>query len=1068
MNHTRFFVTGGTLRPDALCYVERQADRDLYQGLLNGEFCYVLTPRQMGKSSLMVRSVVRLRNAGVQVAVLDLTSIGQNLTPEQWYDGLISRLGQQLGVEDPLLEFWRSHAQWGPLQRWISAVEWLLKSEDRIVIFIDEIDTVRSLPFSTDEFFAGIRECYNRRARDSRFDRLTFGLLGVATPTDLIRDPRLTPFNIGRRVEVHDFTESESLPLAQGLSANPITGQTLLRRVLYWTGGQPFLTQRLCQAVVETLQRTSHSDATPAPRNVPPTLPTAACVDDACSRLFLESSARERDDNLIFVRERILRSDADLTALLGLYRAIRRGRRVPDNDHDPLISTLKLSGLTCNLDGVLGVRNRIYQAVFDEKWIANNMPEAEMRRQRKAFRRGIFLAFATMICLLAGALALFVNSLRLNPLGLTTTMPDGTVITLDTVTYGREHHYEPGHFRTAWLPHPFGDSAQSPRKPSFDLVTESDALTFWMTRRDAKSGVYLNFDWWSHFELVDSHGCVFFGNLRAVRHDRNAAGGFDSSNLAPLAPADATFIIASGATVSFPRRERLIELRLYDLAHNMVGKFSIPNPVYRNYPVWRAEPLPQTRREQDLAITLSDIQTRLVPYRWLQASVDLPITSITWQAFYNGSISTQWEAASWTIGDATGNEQPLKPALPSPGLCPREDAWAVRGVLYQTAAAAAEEPSGAWALGDLAVPEYGQIQTHLQKRYVNDINVQFHGLVGPGRFRIDQESVVPYGASSVGRDLIGDGWFLFTRTEGPLARYNPTVIATGRPFLVFHVDRDEATPLRLALAATDAEGRSLEADQYRHGNFYFLALPPESLQLRNVRIWFRVPRQIEFLVRPPTPAKSLDDREHPASSESPLQPFPPRDPLTPPNLIDLAAHYNASLNEDWHGQISGNDLARLPQGVVRLGDVDFDIRGIVQVAGNEGPAQRFPRQIQGIRVDQHCRQLHFLHGSGWNATRGAFIGQYIVRYEDDTVEVIPLTFGRNIEDWWFAPQDPAKVSEADVVWTGANRASLSLDRGTRLYKYSWTNPHPALRVKSIDFLSGMTDSAPFLIAITAE
>ena len=227
-----FFVTGGTLRPDALCYVERQADRDLHQAILQRQFCYVLTPRQMGKSSLMVRSVVRLRHEGFKVAVLDLTSIGQNLTPEQWYDGLIGRLGQQLDFEEQLLDHWRTHARWGPLQRWIAAIDQVLLSEldQPVVIFIDEIDTVRSLPFSTDEFFAAIRECYNRRAQDPRFDRLTFGLLGVAAPTDLIRDPRLTPFNIGRRVEVHDFTETESLPLAQGLSANPETGRLLVPR----------------------------------------------------------------------------------------------------------------------------------------------------------------------------------------------------------------------------------------------------------------------------------------------------------------------------------------------------------------------------------------------------------------------------------------------------------------------------------------------------------------------------------------------------------------------------------------------------------------------------------------------------------------------------------------------------------------------------------------------------------------------------------------------------------------------------------------------------------------------
>src|SRR5437763_12538517 len=111
-----FYVTGGTLRHDALCYVERQADRDLYEALTRGEFCYVLHARQMGKSSLMARTAVRLKEEGAHVVVLDLTGLGQNLTAEQWYAGLLGDMGQQLDIEEELIEFWGAHTRLGPLR----------------------------------------------------------------------------------------------------------------------------------------------------------------------------------------------------------------------------------------------------------------------------------------------------------------------------------------------------------------------------------------------------------------------------------------------------------------------------------------------------------------------------------------------------------------------------------------------------------------------------------------------------------------------------------------------------------------------------------------------------------------------------------------------------------------------------------------------------------------------------------------------------------------------------------------------------------------------------------------
>ena len=92
-----FYVTGGTLGADAPSYIERGADQQLFDALAAGEYCYVLTARQMGKSSLMVRTAAHLEADGIAAVVLDLTAIGQNLTAEQWYLGLLGSIGRPVG-----------------------------------------------------------------------------------------------------------------------------------------------------------------------------------------------------------------------------------------------------------------------------------------------------------------------------------------------------------------------------------------------------------------------------------------------------------------------------------------------------------------------------------------------------------------------------------------------------------------------------------------------------------------------------------------------------------------------------------------------------------------------------------------------------------------------------------------------------------------------------------------------------------------------------------------------------------------------------------------------------------
>src|ERR1700722_20603333 len=152
LSAANFYVTGGTLGPDAPSYAERQADRDLLASLEQGETCYVLNSRQMGKSSLCVRTIVRLKQAGIRTAFCDLTKFGgRNLTAEQWYAALISEIGRELGMRDAFLAYWKENAALPPVQRLFGAITGPgLQSKAPLVVFFDEIDVTLSLPFSAD------------------------------------------------------------------------------------------------------------------------------------------------------------------------------------------------------------------------------------------------------------------------------------------------------------------------------------------------------------------------------------------------------------------------------------------------------------------------------------------------------------------------------------------------------------------------------------------------------------------------------------------------------------------------------------------------------------------------------------------------------------------------------------------------------------------------------------------------------------------------------------------------------------------------------------------------------
>ncbi|MEM7591081.1 MAG: AAA-like domain-containing protein [Cyanobacteria bacterium P01_A01_bin.83] len=358
MFSNNYFKVGGSLPSEHPTYIERQADHDIYHTLIQREFCYVLNSRQMGKSSLKLRTMRTLTNDGFQCVEIDL-GILSGATPDQWYGGLVAELWDELSLTSEIddLQWWSLHSKLPPVQRFLRFIEdvLLINCTSDIIIFLDEVDNIINLDFR-DLFLTLIRNCYERRAKNKQYCRLTFCLLGVATPSSLKIDRQLIPFGIGRAIQLTGFNLNEAKPLLRGLQDYFNQPEAILEDILYWTKGQPFLTQKICYLALK--YHTSNQ----------------INIAQLIQQYIVENwEIQDEPEHLKTIRDRLLFNQENQSRLLTLYQRILDNQSIPIDGSEEQVE-LRLSGIVSIQEGnLLKVSNPIYLEVFNREWVADQL-----------------------------------------------------------------------------------------------------------------------------------------------------------------------------------------------------------------------------------------------------------------------------------------------------------------------------------------------------------------------------------------------------------------------------------------------------------------------------------------------------------------------------------------------------------------------------------------------------------------------------------------------------------------------------------------------------------------------
>ncbi len=328
-------------------YVERQADRQLDTAIDDmGRPPYVLVARQMGKTNLLINMKRRRETRGDVVAYFDLSTRYES--PRSFFrsviDGLVEQLAPNMPQEQDQIDAIR-RASYEPITEYERSLRIVLRAigHKKLVLVLDEVDSLIKVPYS-DVIFAHVRSIYFLRVNHSEYWRLTYVLSGVAEPATLIKDKNISPFNIGEKIFLSDFSKAEFGMFMQnaGLSFDVSVRDEIFRL----TSGNPRMVWDICARVEDEIL----SGGTP----------TADSVRSIVDNLYLTNFDTPPVDHI----RTLVEEDPQLRAAVV---AVRSNQPVDSGGQ----SKLYLAGISALDQGasVPRIKNPIIDAALSDEWL---------------------------------------------------------------------------------------------------------------------------------------------------------------------------------------------------------------------------------------------------------------------------------------------------------------------------------------------------------------------------------------------------------------------------------------------------------------------------------------------------------------------------------------------------------------------------------------------------------------------------------------------------------------------------------------------------------------------------